>query len=273
MIEDIEKLAALSRLGTMSRAAVFLRVTQSSVSKRLAVLESRLCYAVIKRSGRNVSLTAEGKAFLSQALPLIGELRSLAASLPKTPGPQAVAVGVTDSLAIAAVLAPLFAALRQAGFAPEAHVHRSPVIYERVAAGVYQYGLCVVEPGSRPKGLVCEEVGKEELVLIGAGRAGSRLPTWFIEEPAHTNLQVAANLAARFGFEHRLESFSALAQCAKAGLCQALVPAGIARAHGFVSRQMSVPKPSIKRSIGWVCRKSRQDQGLLAAVRSCFSGR
>ena len=42
MIANLEALAALADLGTMTRAAARLRITQSAVSKRIAALEGEL---------------------------------------------------------------------------------------------------------------------------------------------------------------------------------------------------------------------------------------
>lgn len=77
MIENIQTLITLSALGTMQRAAVTLRVTQSTVSKRIAELERRLNKTLIQRTGRKVTLTAEGNRLAHGGKPLIDALMTL----------------------------------------------------------------------------------------------------------------------------------------------------------------------------------------------------
>ena len=60
MIENLETLIALSKAGTMIEASTALRISQSSVSKRIAALERYYDRDLIERHGRLVVLTHHG---------------------------------------------------------------------------------------------------------------------------------------------------------------------------------------------------------------------
>ena len=75
MIANIEALATLSELGTMTRAATRLRVTQSAVSKRIAALESQLGQKLVEPAGRGVRLTSYGVRLLDKTGPFMASLK------------------------------------------------------------------------------------------------------------------------------------------------------------------------------------------------------
>ena len=57
LLPEIDALMALQRFGTVSEAAVQLRLTQSAVSKRLRSLEDELGYRIVEPAGRKLRLT------------------------------------------------------------------------------------------------------------------------------------------------------------------------------------------------------------------------
>ena len=77
MIANLEALAALADLGTMTHAATRLRITQSAVSKRIAALEREVGQPVTEAHGRGVRLTPAGHRLLQRAAPAL--LRPVAA--------------------------------------------------------------------------------------------------------------------------------------------------------------------------------------------------
>jgi DNA-binding transcriptional LysR family regulator len=74
---ELEVVAAVGRLGSLSRAARLLNVTTAAVSKRLANLEKRLGTRLFDRTTRRVTPTQEGQQLMSEANRLLLELDDL----------------------------------------------------------------------------------------------------------------------------------------------------------------------------------------------------
>ena len=66
-LNQFEYLLALQRHGNFSRAAEELYVTQPSISVAIRELEEELGYALLLRSKKGVSFTAEGLIVLEKA--------------------------------------------------------------------------------------------------------------------------------------------------------------------------------------------------------------
>ena len=75
MFTHIETLIALATTGSMTRAATHLRVTQSTVSKRLAALACEVGRPLTEAHGRGVRLTPAGHRLLTRVEPLVAVLR------------------------------------------------------------------------------------------------------------------------------------------------------------------------------------------------------
>jgi DNA-binding transcriptional LysR family regulator len=215
MLEQLEALRALRATGTTGAAAARLRVTQSAVSKRIAALERHVGAPLVERVGRRLRLTAEGERVLAEAEPLLRRLSEVLAG--HTHGPSALTLGASESL----LSSWLPRVLRDTGLPLELHAHRGPLLLERVRAGDLAVAVCAggdVDPELR-----AEHVGDEPMVVVGEGEL------WTIEERSLTWQAIAAR-ARRHGLDvrHRLESFTALAEIARAGFGSALVPAGLA---------------------------------------------
>lgn len=74
---ELHFFSLLARCSSLSAAARELGVSTAAVSKRLAQLESRLGVPLLNRTGRRMSLTAEGKFFLERAQHILDELEAL----------------------------------------------------------------------------------------------------------------------------------------------------------------------------------------------------
>ena len=61
--EDLRAFAAVARLRSMSKAALALDTTQSTVSKRVQRLEQMLGLQLVDRQTRPIGLTVEGRTF------------------------------------------------------------------------------------------------------------------------------------------------------------------------------------------------------------------
>lgn len=85
---DIEAFLAITKYGTITRAAEELNISQPGLSKRIHLLESELGYGLIirKRGSRTISLTDKGAAFVSIAnrwLSIWEDTKALSAYTPR----------------------------------------------------------------------------------------------------------------------------------------------------------------------------------------------
>jgi DNA-binding transcriptional LysR family regulator len=71
----------LVRCGSLSAAARELQVSTAAVSKRLAQLEARLGVALLNRTTRRISVTAEGEIYLQHARRILAEIEAAESEL------------------------------------------------------------------------------------------------------------------------------------------------------------------------------------------------
>src|SRR6476659_1328452 len=76
-LKQLRAFCAIAKLGTLSRAADALFLSQPSVSLQLSALEKELGARLVERRRRRVALTREGQALYELALPLVEGLDSL----------------------------------------------------------------------------------------------------------------------------------------------------------------------------------------------------
>lgn len=80
-LHELHALAATARLGSFSRAADELCVTQGAVSRAVARLEAHLGQPLLLRRGRHTEPTAAGRAYLEAVAPALQTLESAAIAL------------------------------------------------------------------------------------------------------------------------------------------------------------------------------------------------
>lgn len=68
--DDLEVFAHVAKTGSFSRTAMELGANQSTISRRIGMLESELAVRLFRRSGRGVALTERGEQLLDYALTL-----------------------------------------------------------------------------------------------------------------------------------------------------------------------------------------------------------
>ncbi|HVP28075.1 MAG TPA: LysR family transcriptional regulator [Myxococcota bacterium] len=268
MLAPLEALLAVQELGTMTRAATRLRISQSAVSKRVAALEHEVGARLLEREGRRVRLTPFAEALVERARPLLAELRAtLSPEVRERETPLSIAV--SESILAswgAGVLAAVRARLPRLRL--ELHAHRSPVAVDAVRSG--RAALALVA-GSRlgARDLVVEPLASEEMVIVPSGLARivlrrGPLAVMTIEEGSATWRALrpaAAELARERGIELRVEraveSFACLVQLARAGLGHALVPRGIAAAMAVPDAALArLPGAGLWRPVSLVARKT-----------------
>lgn len=75
---DLPFFSTLAAAGSLSAAARELGITTPAVSKRLALMESRLGLALVTRTTRRMGLTPEGELYLQHARRILSEVDELA---------------------------------------------------------------------------------------------------------------------------------------------------------------------------------------------------
>ncbi|MBT0571552.1 LysR family transcriptional regulator [Curvibacter sp. CHRR-16] len=129
---QLEIFAVLAKLGSFSRAAAALGITQSGVSHALKQLETELGVMLLKRDVGNITLTDSGERLLPRANDILQQKEALQqeAGLERgiTRGTLRIAsFGATSSLRL---LPPLLARFRQAH--PMVEVHIDEVVDDKV---------------------------------------------------------------------------------------------------------------------------------------------
>ena len=72
--DGIQAFVAIAELGGFNKAAEYLHVTQTALTRRVQKLESYLGLRLLDRTTRYVELTAVGREFLPQAKSIVGEM-------------------------------------------------------------------------------------------------------------------------------------------------------------------------------------------------------
>ena len=100
--EQLRQLDAVARLGTISAAAIRLRISQPALSRSLARLESELEAQLLDRRGKSVTMSAAGEAALEYVRAMLHEERLMRIAIDE-------AVSRTSTLAVGTVApAPLW---------------------------------------------------------------------------------------------------------------------------------------------------------------------
>ena len=261
MLEGIEALIALEKFGTVSEAAIRLRLTQSAVSKRIQTLQASIGYPLIEKDGRRVRLTASAVSFLERARPVVADLRGLATPRPED-STTVFSFGLADSIASSwgpRVVSRILRTLPDIRVG--LHAHRSVLVIESVRLGRYHVGLSTDYPATRD--LIHYPVIEEPLVLVNTGFGTSSTkdaPLISIESNSATWRSIEPLLSAHHPqVLHRplvpVESFSATMQMVKAGFGDGLVPLGMVMDIGLKRGAYRV-LPSVTRRVSLLTRKT-----------------
>ena len=171
---QLEVFARTAELGSLSKAAETLRMSNAAASRHLSALEDRLAVRLIERNTRRLWLTEAGQEFLQRCSALLNELAEAEDAVSdRALSPQGM-LRVTSSLSFAAIyLAPMLPAFR--AMYPKLNV-------QIIAANRYpdfiEAGIDVAirtrenEPDS---GIVVRRIGRMRRVLAAApGYVASR---------------------------------------------------------------------------------------------------
>jgi len=111
---EIELFVQVAELGSLSRAAAALGLSNAAASRHLAALEERLAARLVQRNTRHLFLTEVGEAFYQRCKPVLGELRDAESAVNeavlKPTGLLRVTASLSFSMIVIAPLLPEFAA-------------------------------------------------------------------------------------------------------------------------------------------------------------------
>lgn len=271
MIENLETLLVLAKNGTMLEAATELRISQSAVSKRIAVLERYYKRKLIQKKGRRVELTQHGKQLVDKVSPILSELRGLFTQEASEARGE-LAIGVSD--AILSSWGPhVFYQVQEE--LPEVHfsfhTHRTPVVLDRIRSGEFMVGVCT---GSEAldTDLQSEVLIQESMVIIPSGLKPMTLPergeigvitiedysgAWRSFKDEVKRLHIRREVA--------LESFFGVAQMAIAGFGHGMVPIGVAQTLKVPEGVLiNLGDMGLNRPVRFVARKSTYSLPIVA---------
>ena len=166
-IDQLLAVVTTARLGSFTKAAQQLEISQPALSRQVMGLERSLGAKLFERVGRAVRLTSGGEELVSRAGPLLEELSRVTSNLSTNNGTSAgrVRLGASESVAVNAlpsILRPYLLANRRLNF--RLICRTSDRLPEMVANGELDMAVCAVE--FDPPGLTCKRLWDEELVLV-----------------------------------------------------------------------------------------------------------
>lgn len=258
MVEYLETLHSLEKYGNMSKAGSALRISQSAVSKRISRLESELNRKLIMKSGRNVSLTEDGRRLLAQAAPLLGELKNIL-QMESDSKLNELKIGFSES-----VLSSWGArVLGEMEIKIDFHAHRSPFVLDKVRSGEYLAGV-VAGKAVRAPDLEYKVITREPMVIIPSGlkkkkNIFSDIETDFFSiERSSETWDAMGSKAKRMGIRPTkyLGYFFSIANMAVQGLGHGLVPYGVVQSLGIPKSKIYFYGKDLSRPISLVARKS-----------------
>src|SRR5688572_8956509 len=172
ILDGIEALAALEQCGTVSEAAIRLRLTQSAVSKRIQALEKTMGFRIVEPDGRRVKLTSEGVNLVERARPVLADLRTLTQPV-RSESVSTLSLVLADSIAASwgpQVVAEALRGLNDLEI--ELHAHRTVLLIESVRLGRYHIGLSTDAPAA--KDLIHHRVIDEPFALVRSGYSAAK---------------------------------------------------------------------------------------------------
>ncbi|MGW0394301.1 LysR family transcriptional regulator [Streptomyces sp. NPDC003042] len=165
----LELLLAVARVGSLSGAARRLGITQPAASSRIRAMETRLGVALVDRSPRGSTLTAEGALVTDWARRVVEAAEAFDAGAQALRGRRDSRLRVAASMTIAEYLLPgWLIALRgeRPDTAVSLHAGNSAVVAQRVLT--HEADLGFVEGLSVPEGLDSAVIAEDRLVVAVA---------------------------------------------------------------------------------------------------------
>ncbi|MDX3238046.1 LysR family transcriptional regulator [Streptomyces sp. ME03-5709C] len=283
----LAQFAAVARHEHVTRAALELRMPQSTLSRAMVRLELDLGVALFARQGRTVSLTPAGRGFLASVERALGEVERSAESVRADTDPQSgrVAFGFLHTLGPETVPA-LLRAFRADH--PRIRFQLVQNYGEAMLAGLRagELDLCLTSPVPDASDLVVRRLDEQPLRLVVPAdhRLASRRRVRLAEASGELFVSLEAGyglrritdaLCAEAGFTPRVafegEEAETLRGLVAAGLGVALLPPPLVPRPGVV--ELTVTTPRAVREIGVAWLGGHPDTAPVAAFKKFLLGR
>lgn len=284
-IDGIQAFVQIAELGSFSRAAEKLFLTQTALTRRIQRLESFVEVLLLDRTTRSTSLTAAGRDFLPLATRLVNDLTFGLERL-RTTSRLALGEVTVATLQSAALNQLPFALRKYASKFPQNRVHvleRSGVLVtEAVRQAEADFGIHIQQDG---QGDLSEELLVRDPFVLVCGRRHPLAKTEHVRWAdlhgtdlitlggASGNRLIVEAQMARTGLQTRgrfvVESTPTATALAAAGVGVAILPAitrPAATATGLV--QVPLVEPVVFRSLGLI---KRRNESLTPAAAELYS--
>lgn len=171
-LKQLEQFVAVSREGGFAPASRVLYVSQPTLTRNIAALETSLRANLFRRSAKGAVLTEDGKKLLPHALSILQEAERARAEFSEVISSEAaqVCVGVSPNL-LFDVLPDALGELLVAN--PDVKIVVSTGTYESLSQGLrdreLEFALCIVPETLPPQSnadFVLEEIGAEQVVPV-----------------------------------------------------------------------------------------------------------
>jgi DNA-binding transcriptional LysR family regulator len=174
-VHDLEAFVAVVETGSISGASARLNLTQPGITRRIQNLEDRLGTALLDRQTKPLRPTSSGREAYEQGRRVLRSLEDLKASLsPQGDVRGEFRLGIMPYLSDAALALPLDR-LRQEFPQLTLRITSgwSPRLVEQVSRSELDAAaLCLVDGVSPPDGLVGQDLGAQEVLLVAAPDLG-----------------------------------------------------------------------------------------------------
>lgn len=266
-IRHLQIFLTVAAMGSFSRAAAKIGLSQPAVSRIMRDLEAALDIRLFERTGRGVRLSATGEKIREHAARIVDEFDRLQAVAKSAKGDDVGEVKVAIPLRVGnIILAPLLNGFYSRFPKAAIHIfeHLNADIQEQLLAQTIDIGLFYMPP--RPSGLTYDEIGEETLFAVGrpdifgsdqdtiAMSECAALPLIAQSKPAHYRLMIETIFQEEgypFRIARELETLDAHVSFAAAGEGVTVLPfSSVWKEVGsgtLIARQ--IVEPSIRRTI------------------------
>ena len=147
-VKQLKYFVEVAKRQHISEAALELNIAQSAISRQITLLEQELQVTLFNRQGRNIHLTSQGKALLTQATQILGQLDETVALFQKEKLKNAhiINVGFEESY-ISKMITSLIQSFEQnyeSTVMPT--LMTTPEIIEKIHTGALDIGLVEITP-------------------------------------------------------------------------------------------------------------------------------
>ncbi|MEA2473521.1 MAG: hypothetical protein QOE06_1436 [Thermoleophilaceae bacterium] len=167
-IAELRALCTAADLGSVSRAARLLRVTQPALSKRIQSLEAVAGVKLLERTSQGVDLTDEGRRLYGEARKLLAQadvITDLLGGLERAERPVRVAVSHTIAEYVLPAKLVEYEARHEHHLSVELLISNSNVARRSVASGAADFGIAAQDPEGDAPGLHERPLIEDEVVV------------------------------------------------------------------------------------------------------------